>query len=66
VWVELIRCLEKRELLPMVVFSFSKKKCDSFVDSLTAGLSLPGVRLVTWIGYMDSYWLSSTGVLTAK
>ncbi|ACO62654.1 predicted protein, partial [Micromonas commoda] len=35
VWVELIRCLEKRELLPMVVFAFSKKRCDQMVDSLT-------------------------------
>ena len=25
VWVELIRCLEKRELLPMVVFAFQQE-----------------------------------------
>ena len=35
-WVELIRNLESRELLPMVVFAFSKKRCDSLVDSLTS------------------------------
>jgi len=35
-WVELIRNLEKRELLPMVIFAFSKKRCDTLVDSLTS------------------------------
>ena len=35
-WVELIRNLERRELLPMVVFAFSKKRCDTLVDSLTS------------------------------
>ena len=34
-WVELIRTLERRELLPMVVFAFSKRRCDQMVDSLT-------------------------------
>jgi len=35
-WVELIRNLERQELLPMVVFAFSKKRCDTLVDSLTS------------------------------
>ena len=35
-WVELIRNLERRELLPMVIFAFSKKRCDTLVDSLTS------------------------------
>jgi len=35
-WVELIRNLERRELLPMVIFVFSKKRCDSLVDGLTS------------------------------
>ena len=38
-WVELIRTLERRELLPMVVFCFSRRRCDQMVDSLT-GLDL--------------------------
>ena len=35
-WVELIRNLERQELLPMVIFAFSKKRCDTLVDSLTS------------------------------
>lgn len=35
-WVELIRNLERRDLLPMVIFAFSKKRCDTLVDSLTS------------------------------
>jgi antiviral helicase SKI2 len=41
VWTELIRNLERRDLLPMVVFAFSKRRCDTMVDSLT-GLDLTG------------------------
>jgi antiviral helicase SKI2 len=38
-WVELIRALDKRELLPMVTFAFSRRRIDLMVDSLT-GLDL--------------------------
>ena len=38
-WVELIRALERRELLPMVTFAFSRRRIDAMVDSLT-GLDL--------------------------
>ena len=34
-WGPLIRLLQKRELLPLVVFCFSKRRCDSAADSLT-------------------------------
>jgi len=33
-WVHLIGELRKRELLPVVVFSFSKKKCEDHADSM--------------------------------
>ena len=34
-WVELIRTLEKKMFLPMVVFAFSKRKCDLLADGIT-------------------------------
>jgi len=40
-WVELIRTLEKKMFLPMVVFSFSKRKCDLLADGIV------GVDLTT-------------------
>ena len=40
-WVELIRTLEKKLFLPMVVFAFSKRKCDLLADGIT------GVDLTT-------------------
>lgn len=33
-WVHLINHLKKKELLPVVVFSFSKKKCEEYADNL--------------------------------
>ena len=35
-WVELIRTLERRELLPMVTFAFSKKRCDAICEGLNS------------------------------
>ena len=32
----MIRCLEKRELLPMVTFAFSKKRCDGICEGLNS------------------------------
>lgn len=34
-WVLLVGLLRKRNLLPTVVFSFSKKKCDEYADALS-------------------------------
>lgn len=33
-WVPLIGLLKKKELLPVVVFTFSKKRCEAYADSL--------------------------------
>lgn len=33
-WVHLVNLLRKKELLPVVVFSFSKKKCEEHADSM--------------------------------
>ena len=38
-WLNLINHLKKKELLPAVVFAFSKRKCDASADALT-GLDL--------------------------
>ena len=35
-WGELIAHLKKQELLPMVAFCFSKKRCDALADSLSS------------------------------
>lgn len=34
-WVHLVGLLRKRQLLPTVIFTFSKKKCEEYADGLT-------------------------------
>lgn len=33
-WIHLIGMLKKKELLPVVVFTFSKKKCEEYAGSM--------------------------------
>lgn len=33
-WIHLIGLLKKKELLPVVVFTFSKKKCEEYAGSM--------------------------------
>jgi len=35
VWLSLVAMLEKKEKLPVVAFTFSRKKCDENADSLS-------------------------------
>lgn len=40
-WVKLISILQKKELLPCIVFSFSKRKCEEAADLLGSQDLLP-------------------------
>ena len=35
IWLSLIDMLEKRQLLPVVIFTFSRKRCDDNIDLLS-------------------------------
>ncbi|GMM34329.1 SKI complex RNA helicase subunit [Saccharomycopsis crataegensis] len=35
-WLDLVQYLKKKDLLPAVVFVFSKKRCEEYIDTLTS------------------------------
>jgi antiviral helicase SKI2 len=34
-WVNLVALLQKKEILPVVIFTFSKKRCEEYADTLS-------------------------------